>query len=351
MFRGNMKKFRLKREFVAYGLVGVMSIGTILYEGYYEKNVKPLNKEQNIEIEEIIEVEEEKTYKANDLLVIDKDFIIANVGSLNLTPKYRIIELKKENYDKPMFYNNDLDLKTLVYLNSNLLKDIDKYNSYGILNYREMDKKNIVVDQEYLLKGVITLNSFLEKYGLNNFIKSKYTKEEIDKIYDYINYNELRDNTYKIDDLLVVDISNTLKDDSYKNYYIVNYKDISLLDENYIKVINNNYNNQIGQIKVVTSVLNERFNLDDFNNLRETVDVAITGGLENPEAIYILNNTSILENDFFNVFKLTYQDGFKITGLSDLLINKGLDDLIKTSYSKDEIREIDNYINSLELYR
>ena len=349
-----MKKFKLKREFIAYGLVGIMGVGTICYEGYYEKNVKPLDKDEITEIEtqEIIEVEEEKTYKANDLLVIDKNYIIANLGSLNLTPKYRIIELKKENYDKPMFYNNDLDGKTFVYLNSNLEKEIDNYNSYGILNYRKMDKKNIVVDQEYLLKGVINLNSFLERYGLSNFIKSEYTKEEIDKIYNYINYNELIDNSFKIDNILVVDISNALKEDNYKNYYLVNYKDISLLEQNYIKVINSSYNNQIGQIRVLTSVLNERFNLlEDFNNLRETVEIAITGGLENPEAMYILNNTSILENDFFTVFKLSYQDGFKITSLRDFLQNKELGELIKTSYTKDEIREIDDYINSLELYR
>ena len=339
-----MKKYSLKRSLVALGLVGVISVNAGCSKdrfGYFKDSKED---EVTWSEEEIEDTKVVNTYLANEILVLDSNYLYESqidkdyIGKIGV-PRYKIIDLKREYYDSSLYYDSLLEDNTAVFVSHNLAYEDGIYNSYGTLNLRvKKNKKEFILEAKYLLEGVITLNSFLEKYGLDSFKSREYTKEEIEEIYNYINRVEL-DNTLRIDNLFLLDMRECQNENIDRKYCLVEMQDLSMFDRDCNRVINEYYNNQIGSIW--NGCLVDKGDM-----------VAFTGGIDNPEAVYFFNREKInQDNNFFRVVKVPYQEGFKVSSLESFLRELGLDDLIKEDYTKEEIIEIYDYINSLELYR
>ncbi len=355
-----MKKYVLKRNLMALGLAGIITFTSTCSTNHK----KPVNIEEPVQEEELIDpdIEEQpRMFLANDILVLDKNFLSSTSIKENYnpleTPQYRLVELKRENYDRSKFYNNDLINSSLVRISTNLVvNDDDIYNSYGNFYYKEMFKKRAIVEQEYLLEGVIPLNIFLQNHNLTALIKSKYTEEDLEDIYNYLNQQLVSSSNYNLKDLLVLDMStnpNWLGNIGTRNYYIIAPRMLSLLDQNYIKAINTVYNNGISTINIYEDIKYKDIDIEHaiLKNLNGSLKIAITGTNENPEAAYFFSSQSISNIEFFTIIKSSFEDGFKIWTLEDFLQTNNLADLINDTYDQNSLLDIYNYINENHLTR
>ncbi len=366
-----MKKYNLKKGFVALGLAGVMVVSAACSRNEDKSNNldnssnntigNTVLSNENNELDTFVDTEEIKT-KANDLLVLDSDYICnssINANSIKLSnlPKYRLIKFEEKS-DENFAWYEDISNNATISIWSKLTLDQDgEFNSLGYAEYKE--KNNVgetIINQEYTLEGVITLNSFLKKYNLEAFIKDEYQEEELEEIYNYLNEKFNKDDNYKLENLMVADMSlnaNWLNDKGTRNYYIMAKEATRAIDEEHNKVINNVYGNEIGSIYNYRDIkYNDILIPNDYlKKVKGNLDIVITGDTENPQAIYFFNSQEVIGFYYYNVINATYQEGFKVSSLESFLRELGLSDLIKENYTKDEIIEIYDYINSLELYR
>ena len=301
-----MQKYNLKRGFVALGLAGVMVVSSACSKN--TNNTNNLDNSQkneignsmitndNQELDTLIDTKESKI-AANNLLVLDSNYICnSNINVNSVQPstlaKYRIIRFE-DNIDGDLNIYKDIKEDAKVLVSTGLALDgPSDFRSYGSVNYKKEDAQgNIIVNQDYALKGALTLNSFLAKHNLNDFIKEEYTNADLLEIYDYLNQKLVVNNNYELSNLLVLDMSlntNWLNAKGTRNYYIMSEEATRVLDKEYNKVINNVYGNEIGNISNYVDVKYQNVEIpnDYLKQVLGSLDIALTGGKENPQAVY-----------------------------------------------------------------
>ncbi len=299
-------------------------------------------------------------YNENDVLVFDTkdqeisyDLSLFDLDLLNNLKRFFLLA-PKENYG-PYLYN----YKDILNENSNV-NFSPEFSSEG-----SNDNFSISFDFSYLFEvkndnkyggklryynpsynSFITLKNFLNKYELKEFIKENgnYTKEDIQKIFDYINSPNFTDQeeNYYIDDLFIVidndnqEFSSLYKKEEFKKYNILKKDNNPTLDYSYLKEIiatmNNNKN-----FEGYKDVINDSYHNHSYS-----------------ENYYFLNNDTIIKINnkvqFNKVVYYTYKknrnnSSYVIIPLKDFLLYNNYNELIKDTYTKEDLINIHSAIN------
>lgn len=301
IIKNNFKNIELEKQYDKIILIGITSrIKEIFGENIsLEQIIKKLEKNLKQNGKFIIAIDNKfglRYFAGNPENVLNKKFI-SLIGYNNEQEKIETFTKKKlENILKKLGYNYNFYYPLPDYKMPDVIfsdKQLPQYNSVDKYNPYYTEKSTIIINEIDVFREILKDNPEMFEFFTNSFL-IEISKENLDYKYNYISFNNLRKEEYRLitkiaDEYVEKEPVNEKAHEHYEkikqNIEILKNLDIKTLDYIENDIIKSKY---INQELLLNNILTKKLEENKYNEFEEILN----------KYIKILNTKTYKENDY-----------------------------------------------------